>query len=174
MERSRSFSIHKNKKSLVDRLLTARESLRKSLEETSHRLELAGIVNNVDYVNDARSGDLLSTRDSFKCINKPIIWVAVAPPHERDYALIEKYIRYKIKSIVVYGTNCDDFRKKLEPLVDRLEVGATLDEAIRKAHKLAVDEDVVLYSPSFHTEDDSFVQRGNLFKEIVENLIAAH
>jgi len=172
MSESRTYTIHKSKKSLVDRFMNARESLRRTLEDTSHRLEIVRELYGVEYLNDARCSDLLSTRDSLKCLQKPVIWIAATTPHERDYALIEKYVKYKIKYIVVYGSNGDDMRFKLENFVDGFACGRTLDEAVNIARKVAEQGDVVIYSPSCVPSDEyrNFVDRGTAFIQFVSNL----
>ena len=172
MEQGKTFSIHKSKKSLVDRYLDARESLRKNLEETAHRLEVVEVIDGIDFVNDARSDDLLSTRDSFKCINKPIVWIAHAPIHERDYALIEKYLKYKIKSIVAVGVNAEAFLMQIEHLVENAQPATDIDEALRLSKELSEFGDLVLYSPSCRNNGnpDEFVENGNRFKQITREL----
>ena len=172
MPEARTFTIHKSKQSLVDRYLSARASLRRSLEETPHRMEFAGTVNGVECINDSRSEDLLSTRDSFKCIATPIVWIALAPAHERDYALLEQYFRHKVKAIVVTGVNADDLRLKLEPWVDQIVAARSLEDGLKLALRFANETDTVLYSPGCQQGDghENYVQRGQAFKELVEKL----
>ena len=172
MPEGKSFSIHKSKKSLVDKLLTARESLVKTLEETSHRLEIVRLVNEVDFINDSKSTDLLSTRDSLKCIQKPVIWIACTPPHDRDYALIEKYVKYKIKAIVAFSSESDDIRRKLSDMVEKFDSAPSLKEAIVKAVSFAKKGDTILFSPSCASFDmyDNYIERGNAFKKIINLL----
>lgn len=172
MNEGRTYTIHKSKKSLVDRFMTARDSLRRSLEDTSHRLEIVREVKDVQILNDARSSDLLSTRDSFKCIVKPIVWIAATTPHERDYALIEKYVKYKVKCIVVYGTNGEDMKYKLEHLVEHFSSTRTLEDAVKVAFKTCSKGDVLIYSPSCVPHDDfrNFAERGNAFLQYSKQL----
>jgi UDP-N-acetylmuramoylalanine--D-glutamate ligase len=172
MAEGKSFSIHKSKKSLVDKLLTARESLVKTLEETSHRLEIVRIINEVEYINDSKSTDLLSTRDSLKCIQKPVIWIASTPPHDRDYALIEKYVKYKIKGIVAFSSESEDIRRKLSDMVENFDSAPNLKDAITKAINLAKKGDAILFSPSCASFDmyDNYIERGNAFKRIINSL----
>lgn len=172
MTDSRTYTIHKSKKSLVDRFMNARESLRRSLEDTTYRLEIVREHKGVTYLNDARSSDLLSTRDSFKCLQQPIIWLAATTPHERDYALIEKYVKYKIRSIVVYGSNGDDMRFKLENFVEHFAAGRTLDEAVLMAARLAMKGDAVIFSPSCVPSDEfrNFADRGLAFSQYTNQL----
>jgi UDP-N-acetylmuramoylalanine--D-glutamate ligase len=172
MTESKTYTIHKSKKSLVDRFMDARESLRRTLEDTSHRLEIVDELKGVEFLNDARSSDLLSTRDSFKCLQKPIIWIAATTTHDRDYALIEKYVKLKIKGIVVYGTNGDDMMRKLEGLVESFAAGRSLEDAVQLAYKQAQDGDVVIFSPSCVPNDDfrNFVDRGVAYVQYVNKL----
>lgn len=172
MSEGKTYTIHKSKKSLVDRFMNARESLRRSLEDTSHRLEIIREVKGVEFLNDARSSDLLSTRDSFKCIQKPVIWLAATTPHERDYALIEKYVKYKIKSVVMYGGNGDDMKYKLEHLVEEFASGRTLKDAVEIAYRMAGDGDIIMFSPSCVPTDEfrNFADRGAAFIRYVNEL----
>ncbi len=172
MPGGKSYTIHKSKKSTVDRDLTARESLKKSLANTAYRMESVKEVDGIEFVNDARSTDLLSTRDSFKCIMKPAIWLSATTPHERDYALLEKYIRYKIKAIVVYGGDGNDMRAKLDHLVDDFVRTDNLEEAVVVCHNIAETDDLVIYSPSCLANDEyrNFVDRGTAFKRFVADI----
>lgn len=173
MSEARNYTIHKSKKSQTDRFLDARESLRKTLEDTTFRLETVRELNGIEFINDARSTDLLSTRDSFKCVLKPIVWLASATPHDRDYALIEKYVKYKIKSIVVYGGNGDDMKNKLGGFVEKFSAARDLREAVSLAFQMSTAGDVVVFSPSCTPTDAyrNFADRGGAFKKYIEDLI---
>lgn len=169
-DENKSYSIHKSKKSQVDRIMEARESLRKNLEDTAHRLERVLEYQGVEYISDTRSTDLLSTRDTFKCTLKPIIWLAGSTAHERDYSLLEKYVKYKIKSIVVYGPGAEDMTQKLKHLVESIFSESDLETAVRKSSKIAKKGDVIIFSPSCIIKDqyENFAQRGRAFKQIVK------
>lgn len=172
MPEGKSYTIHKSKKSPFDRDLTARESLKKALETTTYRMDTVATINKVEFVNDARSTDLLSTRDSMKCIMKPAIWLAATTPHERDYALIEMYVKYKIKAIVVYGSEGADMQSKLGHLVDDFISATNLREATVVCHNIADEDDLVIYSPSCLAEDEyrNFVERGAAFTSFINDL----
>jgi UDP-N-acetylmuramoylalanine--D-glutamate ligase len=173
MSERKTFTIHKSKKSLVDKLLTARQSLVKTLDSTDHRMETVAEINNVEFINDSKATEILDTRDSLKCLMKPIIWVACSTPHDRDYALIEKYVRYKVKSIIVLGSGGDDLKNSFEEKVDKFHKATNLYEAIAMAKKLALPGEVVLFSPSCASYDmfSNYVERGNAFKKVVTQLV---
>ncbi len=173
MSEGKTYTIHKSKKSQADRILEARESLRKSLESIAHRLELVREINGVQYYNDSKSVDLLSTRDSFKCIMKPIVWIAAATTHDRDYALIEKYVKYKIKHVVVYGLGSDDMHRKLDNMVDGFNTSINLKQAVELAKEFSSEGDAVLFSPSCSPTDEyrNFADRGAAFFHFVNDMI---
>jgi UDP-N-acetylmuramoylalanine--D-glutamate ligase len=173
-EENKSYTIHKSKKSQVDVKLTARESLKNNLANTSHRLDLVKEVGGVEFICDTKAIDLLSTRDSFKCITKPIIWLAASTDHDRDYALIEKYVKKKVKAVVVYGDSGDDMKRKLGDNLDKFGSKPKLEEAIDLAYAYAEKGDVVIFSPSCKTEDEynNYSDRGLAFTRRVNELIA--
>lgn len=172
MSNPRNFTIHKSKKSLVDKLMTARQSLVKNLDTMDHRLETVDVIDGVTYINDSKATGILDTRDSLKCLNKPIIWIACSTPHERDYSLIEKYVKYKIKSIVVFGTGGDDIKNMFEDKVEQFMRVNNMYEAVSQARRLSGSGDVVLFSPSCASFDlfANYVERGNAFKKVVNQL----
>ncbi len=172
MEDKKTYTIHQSKKSLVDRGHDAPDKLRTLLENTEYRLDTVAEINDVRFVNDSRAIDLLSTRDTLKCLMKPLIWIAAAPAHERDYALIMKHVRYKVKRIVVYGGSADYMKRHLGPLVERFNETADLASAVEQAYKWAVKNDTVVFSPGCLPNDDyrNFVDRGDAFKNMVNAL----
>jgi UDP-N-acetylmuramoylalanine--D-glutamate ligase len=172
MAEGKSYTIHKGKKSQLKTSMTALERMRENLEKTAYRMDSVRMIDDIQFLNDSRSVDLLSTRDSFKCLKNPAVWLTTTTPHERDFALIEKYIRKKIKAIVVYGTDAIDMRSQLEKMVNAFLTVVDLKEAVSASFELAEPNDVVIYSPSCVAEDGylNFVDRGRAFEKYVKEL----
>ncbi len=172
MAEGKSYTIHKGKKSQLKTSMTALERMRQNLEKTAYRIDSVRLIDDVHFLNDSRAVDLLSTRDSFKCLKAPAVWLTTTTPHERDFALIEKYIRKKIKAIVVYGTDALDMRSQLEKLVNTFLTVSDLKEAVNASFDLAEPNDVVIYSPSCVVTDGylNFVDRGQAFEKYVKEL----
>lgn len=168
----RSYTIHKSKISQAEKDLTASESLRRNLEHTPYRVDTIATINNVEFICDTKAKDLLSTRDTFKYIEKPIVWISAKPKHERDYSLIEIYLEKKLRGIVMYGSHGVDSRNKLNEFVENFEVETTLEDAVVKAQEIANGGDAVVLSPSCMAHDGymNYVDRGKAFKQIVINL----
>ncbi len=171
-EEKKSYTIHKSKESQIDRELNARAGLRRNLEKTSHRVDSLGEIEGVEFICDTKALDILATRDTFKFLSKPVVWLSATSPYERDYSLLEKYLVKKVKAIVAYGENCVDMEAKLSKFVPQFITAVTLDEAVEKANKFASKGDVVVYSPSCVAQDDyvNFLDRANAFKRIFEDL----
>ncbi|MGB6036531.1 MAG: hypothetical protein WBG42_09710 [Cryomorphaceae bacterium] len=172
MAEGKSYTIHKGKKSQLKTSMTALERMRENLEKTAYRMDSVRVIDEIQFLNDSRSVDLLSTRDSFKCLKNPAVWLTTTTPYERDFALIEKYIRKKINAIVVYGTDAVDMRAQLEKMVHAFRTVVDLKEAVNMSFELAEANDVVIYSPSCVVEDGylNFVDRGRAFEKYVKEL----
>lgn len=171
-QEKKSYTIHKSKESQIDRELTARAGLRRNLEKTSHRVDSLGEISGVEFICDTKALDLLATRDTFKYLSKPIVWLSATAVHERDYSLLEKYLEKKVKAVVAYGENCADMQSKISSFVEHFATAMTLEEAVAEANKFASKGDVIVYSPSCVAKDDyvNFLDRGNAFKKIFEDL----
>ncbi len=168
----KSYTIHRSKKSQADKDLAASETLRKNLIELTYRVVSVATISGVEFICDSRSADLLSTRDTFKFIDKPMVWISAKAKHDRDYSLIEEYVEKKVKGIVVYGEPCEDMQQKLEGYVEKFISKPTLAEAIKAAFKIASNSDAVVYSPSCVVDDGflTYVDRGKEFIRTVKEL----
>lgn len=171
-KQKRTYTIHKSKISQAEKDLTASESLRRNLEQTPYRVDTIATINDVEFICDTKAKDLLSTRDTFKYIEKPIVWISAKPKHERDYSLIEIYLEKKLRGIVIYGSHGVDGRSKLSQFVEKFEVEANLEDAVIKAQNMAKSGDAVVLSPSCMAHDGyvNYIDRGKAFKQIVINL----
>lgn len=171
-DKARTYTIHKSKISQSEKDLTARESLRRNLDDTSYRVDTIDTINGVKFICDTRVTDLLSARDTFKYVEEPMVWISGKPKHERDYSLIKIYLVEKLRGIVVYGNTGVDSRNKLSGYVEHFEVKTTLAEAVRAAFDMTNKGDAVVYSPSCKVDDGylNYVDRGTEFKKIVKEL----
>ena len=168
----RSFTIHKGKKSQVENFMHARSRMLEELRSAQHRLEEVDEIDSVLYVNDSSATSVMSTLDSIRCISDPIIWILCATQYDRDFILLSKIVRHKVKAIIVHGLEAQDIRSALGGGVDIFTVAEDMDEAVLEAKGIADTGDVVLFSPSspagrFYPDVNA---RGNDFKEKVSLL----
>lgn len=168
----RSFTIHKGKKSQVENFIHARAKMLEELKSAQHRLEEVDEIDSVLYVNDSSATSVMSTLDSIRCISDPIVWILTATPYDRDFILLSKIVRHKVKAIIVHGLEAQDVRSALGGGVDDFIVTEDMDQAVLEAKGIARTGDVVLFSPSapagrFYSDVN---ERGEDFKEKVSLL----
>jgi UDP-N-acetylmuramoylalanine--D-glutamate ligase len=170
MTKDKSYTIHKGKQSQTTNSQNSRQRLKKNLEAIAYRMDSIRTVADIEFISDTRAVDLLSTRDSFKCLEKQSVWLTTTTPFERDYALIEKLIKKSIKSIVVYGGEVKDMLVKLDELVEQIIGVVTLEDAVIQSYALAAPGEAVIYSPGCVNEDGylNFVDRGRAFENCVK------
>lgn len=163
---SKEFTIHKGKKSQVANFMHARKRMLEELRASTHRLEEVEEIGAVIYVNDSSATSVMSTLDSLRCISDPIVWILNATPYDRDFILLSKIVRHKVKAVIVCGIEAQDVRSSLACCVDHFAVCENLEEAVLEAKGMAQAGDVVLYSPSApagrYYADVS--ERGNAFR----------
>ncbi len=145
---SKEFTIHKGKKSQVEHFMNARKRMLEELRASQHRLEEVDVLHEVIYVNDSSATSIMATMDSLRCISDPIVWILNATQFDRDFILMSKIVRHKVKGIIVCGLEAQDIRSALEGCVDHFHVTENLEEALLEAKGIATSGDVVLYSPS--------------------------
>jgi UDP-N-acetylmuramoylalanine--D-glutamate ligase len=129
-------------------------------------------IDEIEFVDDTKAEDLLSTRDSFKCLDKPSLWLTVGTSHERDFTLIEKQVKKRVKAIVAYGGDTDDMRDKLQDMVEVFQSVPGLAEAVETCYKLANPDDLILYSPSCKAEDGylNHVDRSRAYSRLISEI----
>jgi UDP-N-acetylmuramoylalanine--D-glutamate ligase len=150
------------------------QKARALMSDIAYRLETVALMNDVEIINDSKSTDLFSTHYSLELMDKPVVWIAGASEFEEDYTVIHKLVKYKVKSLIIFG-KCEPglkLMKEMHPMVDHLSWYNTLDLAVVKAWSLCRKGDAMLFSPacpSFEMFED-FRQRGQIFNRLIETL----
>lgn len=135
-----------------------------------HRQEFIRSINGVQYVNDSKATNANSVEQALKRFEN-IIWILGGRPKEDG---IESLIPYfsKIKFAFLIGEAAEKWHEFLNENRVENEVVFTLENAVKKAHKIAQKKDVVLLSPACASFDQfkSFEDRGEQFKKFVRDL----
>lgn len=135
-----------------------------------HRQELVKSINGVQYVNDSKATNADSVEQALKRFEN-IIWILGGRPKEDGIESLRPYFS-KIKFAFLIGEAAEKWHKFLDENHVENEVVFDLENAIKKAHKIAREKDVVLLSPACASFDQfkSFEDRGEQFKKFVEEL----
>jgi UDP-N-acetylmuramoylalanine--D-glutamate ligase len=144
-----------------------------------HRLELVRERGGVNYFNDSISttpGRLVAALHSF---NEPIVLLAGGRDKNLPWDDVARLIVHKTHDVILYGEASELIAKAIAKAHLEVTSSATtvhrcanLAEAVNLAAQLARPGDVVLLSPGCASFDDfqDFVERGERFKELVQNL----
>lgn len=142
----------------------------KNFKGLPHRTEYVKTINGIRFIDDSKSTNVDSLEKAVKSF-KNIVLIAGGSDKGLDFSLLKKLFREKVKKLVVVGETADKFYKTfydVVPVTKALNFENAVEEAFRSSSK----GDTVLLSPGCASYDmfRNFEERGNRFKEIVNNL----
>ena len=153
-----------------------KEDIRKSLsdfEGVEHRLEYAGTVDGVRYINDSKATNVNSCWYALESMTTPTVLILGGKDKGNDYTEIADLVDKKVTAIVAMGKDnakiVDFFGKRGVKVVDT----HSLDDAVNACHDLAKEGDTVLLSPCCASFDlfSSYEDRGRQFKAKVKSMM---
>ncbi|MDE6117046.1 MAG: UDP-N-acetylmuramoyl-L-alanine--D-glutamate ligase, partial [Duncaniella sp.] len=148
-----------------------REAL-SDFEGVEHRLEYAGTVDGVRYINDSKATNVNSCWYALESMPKDTILILGGKDKGNDYNEILPLVREKVKAIVCMGKDnaklLDFFTGKVPEIRDT----HSIEDAVAACRSLAKEGDTVLLSPCCASFDlfKSYEDRGEQFKNIVNSL----
>lgn len=147
-------------------------AIRKTLEGfegVEHRLEPAGTIDGVEYINDSKATNPDAVWYALEGMKKPVVWIAGGTDKGNDYGMLRQIAGERVKALVCLGADnrklVDYFSEVLPAVYDT----HTLDDAMSIAKQVTVEGDVVLLSPACASFDlfKNYEDRGRQFKEWV-------
>lgn len=136
-----------------------------------HRLEYVRTLNNVEYYNDSKATNTVSTTIALKAFNKPTILIMGGLDRGHSFEPLNDYMK-NVKLVVCYGATKMRIEKWANDLQIPVQVLDNLHDATIYASKNAKPGDVVLLSPACASWDQykCFEDRGTEYKTIVNGL----
>lgn len=161
--------------------LVSREKQVQAIKEfngVEHRLEFVRELDGVKYYNDSIGTSPASTIAGLNSFDENIILLAGGSDKGLDYTEIGKKISEKVGTLILTGPTGPIIEKATLNAIAENENGVNiihcndLEEAVKKAQKVAKTGDVVLLSPASASFDafKNFMERGEKFKELVNKL----
>lgn len=158
-----------------------KEKIRSALgnfEGVEHRLEFAGEVNGVRYINDSKATNVnscwyaLSSMPAPAAAGKSVVLILGGKDKGNDYTEILPLVQEKVKAIVCMGKDNTKLLDFFSSQVDTIADTHSIEEAVATCASLASKGDTVLLSPCCASFDlfNSYEHRGKLFKEEVKKL----
>lgn len=136
----------------------------------AHRLEYVRRVGGVVFFNDSKATNvhaMLRALDAFDDDSR-LILIAGGKDTNLSYEPLRPIVRRKVKNLILVGEAKERMNRDLGDFSETFLIG-TFEEAVLIAYQKSRIGDIVLLSPGCSSFDmfDSFEERGNYFKEIV-------
>jgi len=133
----------------------------------AHRVELVRKLNGITFYNDSKATNVDATRRALESIDQKVILIAGGKDKGGSYKLIAD-IMNRVKGMVLIGEAKQRIYEEIGNLTETY-MENNLEDAIRRAYKLASAGDIVLFSPMCSSFDmfRDYKERGNVFKDIV-------
>ena len=154
-----------------------KDSLRDALanfEGVEHRLEPAGELDGVRWINDSKATNVNSCWYALESMpdSKSTILILGGKDKGNDYSEILPLVRSKVKAIVAMGLHNEKIMEFFGNEVPAIADTNTLADAVAAARSFASEGDTVLLSPCCASFDlfHSYEERGHLFKQAVAGL----
>ncbi len=153
----------------------AQDSILRSIygfSPVEHRLEPAGVIDGVEYINDSKATNVDSVWYALEAMTRPTVWIAGGTDKGNDYAPLMDFVRAKVHTLVCMGLDNAALERSFGGVVAEVVSTSTFEEAMEAARAAAKPGDVVLLSPACASFDlfKNYEHRGELFKAWV----AAH
>ncbi|MDO5022652.1 MAG: UDP-N-acetylmuramoyl-L-alanine--D-glutamate ligase [Eubacteriales bacterium] len=146
----------------------------KTFNGAEHRIEFVKEINGTVYYNDSKATNPDSTIKAIKAMQSPVILIAGGFNKDTPFdALAECIVNSNVKAVVLTGDTANQIAKALKEYnYTNIFTTDSLNAAVLQANKLSKPSDVVLFSPACSSFDHfkSYEERGNHFKDIVNNL----
>jgi len=144
----------------------------KDFKNASHRLEEAGEINGVRFINDSKATNVDSVWYALDSFNAPLVWIAGGLDKGNDYIALDKLVKEKVKALVCMGKDNSKLHKAFDGKISTIVDTDNVEVAVEKAFNLAKPGDIVLLSPACASFDlfKNYEDRGEQFKAAVKKL----
>ena len=138
-----------------------------------HRIEYCGMIDGVKYYNDSKGTNVDAAITALKAIEKNIILIAGGDGKGQDFSEFAREFEGRVKYLILLGKDAPAIKKAAEEVGFKNIIEAkNIPECVLAASRVAEAGDTVLLSPACASWDmyDNYEQRGEHFKDCVENL----
>ncbi len=143
-----------------------------SFKGIEHRLENAGTVRGVVFINDSKATNIDAMIAALTSFKGPVILIAGGEDKGSDLAVANQFLKDRVKNLLLIGEAADRMENAWSGLVPAAAKVKSIQDAVENGFRGARDGDRVLFSPGCASFDmfSSFEERGRVFKHLVNNL----
>jgi UDP-N-acetylmuramoylalanine--D-glutamate ligase len=144
----------------------------KSFAGVEHRLERAGLIGGVSFINDSKATNVDAVYWALQSVPTPIVLIAGGKDKAGDFSTLNDLVRKNVKAVVLIGQAADKIAATFAGITRMVRSG-NLEEAVEVAFNLAKPNGTVLLSPGCASFDmfENFEHRGQVFKATVKELM---
>lgn len=140
-----------------------------------HRMEYAGKIGDVEFINDSKATNVDATLKSINSIKPPLVLILGGKDKGSDFTILGEAIRQRAAHVLLVGDAAPTILQQLGPMVDKEKCSFVPDfaGAVARGYQLLEDKGgVVLLAPGCASFDmfRNFEHRGEVFKEEVLKL----
>ncbi len=137
----------------------------------AHRIEYAGTVGGVEYINDSKATNVDSSIVALKAFEKGVWLIAGGRGKGAPYEPMVEVSKGRVKGVLTIGEDAPKIAEAYRGVCEVIDAG-DLTSAIALASRRAAAGDTVLLSPACASYDqfNNFEERGARFKELVKEL----
>lgn len=146
----------------------------KNFSGVEHRIEYSGEVDGVKFYNDSKGTNVDASIIALRALKNNIILIAGGDGKGQDFKELAKNLAGRVKAVILYGRDAGIIEKDIiEENFSEVYLEKDLPNSVSKAFKISKEGDKILLSPACASWDmyDSYIQRGNHFKECVNSLL---
>ena len=150
---------------------TIRESMG-NFKNIEHRLEYAGRISGIDFINDSKATNVNSTWYALESMTTKVVLILGGVDKGNDYSMLRDLVKEKVKAIVCLGKDNKRIHEAFEDDVEIIVNTFSAREAVEVSFHLAQKGDTVLLSPACASFDlfRNYEDRGEQFKAAVRDL----
>ncbi|PHQ81537.1 MAG: UDP-N-acetylmuramoyl-L-alanine--D-glutamate ligase [Coxiella sp. (in: Bacteria)] len=147
----------------------------KAFKGLHHRCEKIATLDGVDWYNDSKAtnvGAVVAALNSLGPRYSDIILIAGGDAKQADLSGLQPVLKQYVSRLIVIGAAADELQILFGEVVST-HYACGLEAAVHEARQCATMGSAVILSPACASWDmfESYEQRGNLFKEAVQELI---
>ena len=141
----------------------------RTFEALEHRIEAAGEVNGILWINDSKSTNVASTLVALRGMTRPTVLLLGGRHKGEPYSALIEEIRRTVKLVIAYGEAAPIIQGDLGSIVPIERLGSSFRDVVEAARHRAAAGDAVLLSPACSSYDmfENYEQRGREFKRLV-------
>ena len=138
----------------------------------AHRLEKAGTVRGVNYVNDSKATNVDACYWALKSMKTPVVLILGGKDKGNDYSQILPLVHEKCRALVFMGVDNAPLHAAFDEAGITIADTASMADCMEACVRLAQPGDTVLLSPCCASFDlfNNMADRGNQFKACVAAL----